>query len=70
MDRAEALLLSAGETIQQASALAQRNAMAIDALTVRIEALTDRVDSLAASGERHDRILDYLIRREGEPGRE
>ncbi|MEM9907450.1 MAG: hypothetical protein AAF921_20760 [Cyanobacteria bacterium P01_D01_bin.44] len=31
---------------------------------IDIANLTLRIDSLAASGERHDRILDYLLRRE------
>ena len=53
---------NAGELLLQASNVAQRNA-------VDIQALTQRVDSLAAASERHDRILDYLLRREtGETG--
>ena len=53
---------NAGELLLQASNVAQRNA-------VDTQALTQRVDSLAAASERHDRILDYLLRREtGETG--
>ncbi|MGD1943150.1 MAG: hypothetical protein ACFB0G_17785 [Leptolyngbyaceae cyanobacterium] len=60
--RLEDVLSSAGELLLQASNVAQRNA-------VDIQALTQRVDSLAAASERHDRILDYLLRREtGETG--
>lgn len=58
----EDVLASAGELLLQASNVAQRNA-------VDIQALTQRVDSLTAASERHDRILDYLLRREtGETG--
>jgi uncharacterized coiled-coil protein SlyX len=57
MDRLEGLLV---ETFE----VTQRNSQAIDRLGEKIDRLTDRVDSLAASGERHDRILDYLIRRD------
>ncbi|MEM1291977.1 MAG: hypothetical protein AAGH67_10935 [Cyanobacteria bacterium P01_H01_bin.162] len=60
--RLEDVLASAGEFLLQASNVAQRNA-------VDIQALTQRVDSLTAASERHDRILDYLLRREtGETG--
>ena len=55
--RLEDVLASAGELLLQASNVAQRNA-------VDIQALTQRIDSLAAASERHDRILDYLLRRE------
>ena len=58
----EDVLASAGELLLQASNVAQRNA-------VDIQALTQRDDSLTAASERHDRILDYLLRREtGETG--
>ena len=33
-------------------------------LTIQMSTLTQRVDSLTAASERHDRILDYLLRRE------
>ncbi|NET36633.1 MAG: hypothetical protein F6K19_32160 [Cyanothece sp. SIO1E1] len=36
----------------------------VDTLTEQVGGLTERVDSLATSSERHDRILDYLLRRE------
>ncbi|MEM9118205.1 MAG: hypothetical protein AAGD09_10025 [Cyanobacteria bacterium P01_F01_bin.56] len=36
----------------------------MNALVQQMSALTRRVDSLAAAGERQDRILDYLLRRE------
>ncbi|NET37399.1 MAG: hypothetical protein F6K19_36135 [Cyanothece sp. SIO1E1] len=35
-------------------------------ITQMLRQLTERVDSLAASSERHDRILDYLLRRDSE----
>ena len=55
--RLEDVLTSARELLRQASNVAQRNA-------VDIQALTQRIDSLAAASEQHDRILDYLLRRE------
>ena len=78
MDRVEEVLSSAGDFLLQASALAQQNTVAIDQVTQRIdqntvsidrlaqvvETLSVRIDSLAAASERHDRILDYLLRRE------
>lgn len=67
LDRVEALLLSTGNYLQQAAALAQENTRAIDRLTIRIDSLSIRIDNLAAASERHDRILDYLLnQREGE----
>lgn len=65
MDRVEEVLSSAGDLLLQASVIAQQNAAAIDRLG-------QRVDSLTAASEQHDRILDYLLRREagndaGEP---
>ena len=67
--RLEDVLASAGELLRQASNVAQRNAVDIQALTQGMDALQQRVDSLAAASERHDRILDYLLRREtGETG--
>ena len=51
--RLEDVLASAGELLLQASNVAQRNAVDIQ-----------RIDSLAAASEQHDRILDYLLRRE------
>jgi len=58
-------------TLDRASAVTERNALDIEALTEEIRrnaadirAMTRRVDSLAAASERHDRILDYLLRRE------
>jgi hypothetical protein len=62
---------SAREVLIRASAVAERNALDIEALTedirrnaADIRAMSRRVDSLAAASERHDRILDYLLRRE------
>ncbi|NEP19479.1 MAG: hypothetical protein F6J97_21735 [Leptolyngbya sp. SIO4C1] len=80
MDRLEATLRSAGDLLLQASALAQRNteniqrnAESIQALTQRIDglaaasqSLAERLNSLTAASERHDRILDYLLRKETE----
>ena len=74
----EALMISAGSLLTQASEVAQRNASDIEALTLNVRrnagniqaltqymsTLTQRVDSLTAASEGHDRILDYLIRRE------
>lgn len=57
MDRVEATLASAGELLLKATALSQRNAE-------DIQALTQRVNSLAAASEQHDRILDYLLKKE------
>ncbi|NET39444.1 MAG: hypothetical protein F6K19_47015 [Cyanothece sp. SIO1E1] len=37
-------------------------------ITQAIRRLTERVDNLAASSERHDRILDYLLQRDSEGG--
>jgi len=37
----------------------------LNEITDRLDSLTERVDSLAASAEQHDRILDYLLRRDG-----
>ncbi|NEQ45693.1 MAG: hypothetical protein F6K00_19975 [Leptolyngbya sp. SIOISBB] len=62
---------SAGEVLIRAENVAERNALDIESLTknirrnaVDIRAMTQRVDSLAAAGERQERILDYLLRRE------
>jgi hypothetical protein len=59
------------ETSSNAVAVTQRNALNIDALTqdirrnaADIRAMSQRVDTLAAAGERHDHILNYLLRRE------
>jgi methyl-accepting chemotaxis protein len=37
----------------------------LNQLTERVDQVTMRVDSLAAASERFDRILDYLLRRDG-----
>lgn len=77
MDRVEEVLTSAGNFLMQASELTRQNAGDINLLTQRItdshstlnqklEELTERVNSLAASSERHDRILDYLIKRDAD----
>jgi chromosome segregation ATPase len=80
MDRVERVLSSAGDLLLQATAAIRSNAEAIDGLTQKIDTLTNRVDgiaekmdvltdrvnSLAASNEQHERILDYLLRREQE----
>lgn len=75
MDRIEATLASAGElilktitAIEGTHQLIQSNAQAIDALAQRIDSLTVRVDSIAASNEQHERILDYLLRKEADRG--
>ncbi|MEM9486839.1 MAG: hypothetical protein AAGA83_24460 [Cyanobacteria bacterium P01_F01_bin.116] len=78
LNQLEVLMDSAGRLLIQASDVAQRNAADIEALTrniqrnaidiqaltQRMDSLTQRVDSLTAASERHDRILDYLLRRE------
>ncbi|RZM82043.1 hypothetical protein [Leptolyngbya iicbica] len=70
-DRMLAAFDTIRETLSNVAAVTQRNALDIDALTqdirrnaADIRAMSQRVDSLAAAGERHDRILDYLLRRE------
>jgi ABC-type transporter Mla subunit MlaD len=35
-------------------------------LTEVVQQVNQRVDSLAAASERYDRVLDYLMRRDGE----
>ncbi|MDB9527935.1 hypothetical protein PN498_18220 [Oscillatoria sp. CS-180] len=57
LSQLEDLMLSAGRLLTQAANLAQANAR-------DIAALTQRVDSLTAAVEQHDRVLDYLLRRE------
>lgn len=37
----------------------------LNQLTERVDQVNARVDSLAAASERFDRILDYLLRRDG-----
>ncbi|MEM6836450.1 MAG: hypothetical protein AAF609_06310 [Cyanobacteria bacterium P01_C01_bin.120] len=61
------------ETLVNVVTVTQRNVLNIDALTQDIRrnaadiwVISQRVDSLAAASERHDRILDYLLRREAE----
>ena len=61
MNRVEVALARTGEFLQQASALVQENAGRMDRVEVAIDRLTDRIDSLTAASERHDRILDYLL---------
>jgi len=71
LEATRAVLRAAGDTLIRASAVTERNALDIEALTEEIRrnaadirAMSRRVDSLAAASERHDRILDYLLRRE------
>ena len=52
------------EILNRVVAVTQRNAQNIEALTQENRAISQRVASLAAASERHDRILDYLLRRE------
>ena len=52
------------EILNRVVAVTQRNAQNIEALTQENRAVSQRVASLAAASERHDRILDYLLRRE------
>jgi hypothetical protein len=52
------------EILNRAVAVTERNARNIEALTQENRAVSQRVDSLAAASKRHDRILDYLLRRE------
>jgi len=52
------------ENLNRVVAVTQRNAQNIEELTQESRAVSQRVASLAAASERHDRILDYLLRRE------
>ncbi|MEM8505363.1 MAG: hypothetical protein AAF716_19695 [Cyanobacteria bacterium P01_D01_bin.1] len=75
MDRVEAALVSASDFVTQGSAIIQNVLLVTErtaALTERnaeaITRLTQRVDSLAAASERHDRILDYLLSQSADSG--
>jgi methyl-accepting chemotaxis protein len=50
--------------LAEAAAVSQQTIRIVEANRQDIQALTRRVDSLAAASERHDRILDFLLRRE------
>ncbi|MGD1859561.1 MAG: hypothetical protein ACFB0E_06270 [Leptolyngbyaceae cyanobacterium] len=63
-DRILALFGTAQETLNRVAAVTERNALDIEALKQEGRALDKRIDSLTAASERHDRILDYLLRRE------
>ena len=59
------------ETLNRVVVVTERNTSNIEALTqdirrnaADIQTMSQRVDSLAAASERHDRILDYLLKRE------
>ena len=59
------------ETLNRVVVVTERNTSNIEALTqdirqnaADIQSMSQRVDSLAAASERHDRILDYLLKRE------
>ena len=71
LSRLESLMNSAGELLIRAANVAERNALDIESLTqdIRRNAVDIRrnaidIQALAAASERHDRILDYLLRRE------
>ncbi|MGD1932321.1 MAG: hypothetical protein ACFB12_25790 [Leptolyngbyaceae cyanobacterium] len=70
-DRMLAAVDSTQETLSRVVSVTERNAADIEALTqdirrnaADIRTMSQRVDSLAAASERHDRILDYLLKRE------
>lgn len=52
------------QTVNRTAQIVDRTARIAERNTASIQALTQRVDSLTAASERHDRILDYLLRRE------
>ena len=59
------------ETLNRVVVVTERNTSNIEALTqdirqnaADIQTMSQRVNSLAAASERHDRILDYLLKRE------
>ncbi|NEQ45692.1 MAG: hypothetical protein F6K00_19970 [Leptolyngbya sp. SIOISBB] len=64
LDCVESLLNSAGELLTQASRIAERNALDIEAITQETRRNAVDIRALTAASERHDRILDYLLRRE------
>ncbi len=64
LNRVESLLNSAGELLIQASRIAERNALDIEAIAQETRRNAVDIRALTAASERHDRILDYLLRRE------
>lgn len=64
LSRLESLMNSAGELLIRAANVAERNALDIEALTQDIRRNAADIRALTAASERHDRILDYLLRRE------
>jgi hypothetical protein len=55
---------SAGELLFRASTVAERNALDIEALTQDIRCNAIDIRALTAASERHDLVLEYLLRRE------
>lgn len=64
LSRLENLMSSAGELLVRAANVAERNALDIESLTQQIRRNATDIRALTAAGERHDRILEYLLRRE------
>lgn len=64
LTRLEDLMNSAGELLIRAANVAERNALDIESLTQQIRRNATDIRALTAASERHDRILDYLLRRE------
>ncbi|NET39400.1 MAG: hypothetical protein F6K19_46780 [Cyanothece sp. SIO1E1] len=60
------LITESNQTILQLADYQASMFRGLAEITQAIRQLTKRVDSLAASSERHDRILDYLLRRDSE----
>jgi hypothetical protein len=63
-DRMLAAFDSVRDALRSVVTVTERNAVDIETLTQEMRIMSQRVDSLAAASERHDRILDYLLRRE------
>jgi uncharacterized protein YpuA (DUF1002 family) len=52
------------EVLNRVVAVTERNALDIEALTQDIRRNASDIRALSAANEQHDRILDYLLRRE------
>ena len=70
LNRAEEVLVGwverSTEQFQRIDQTLDRVVDTLDRFSERMDRLGERVDSLAASSERHDRILDYLIKRDAD----
>jgi chromosome segregation ATPase len=72
IDRLEALNLTLGENVQTLNSIAVQHEERMNAHEERMDALNtiaaqheERMNSLAAAIERFDRLMDYLMRRDG-----